>query len=73
VSKAKRIPPHSGNGYAGRLVAARAFRGLSRADVAAKARVREAQVWAAERGETPEGLAAICFVLGVSLEGRDRG
>ena len=71
--KIRRFPPHSGNGYAGRMIEARRGRNLSREDVARLARVREAEVWAADRGERPEGLAAICLVLGVSLEGRVEG
>ena len=70
MKKIHRTPPHAGNGYAGRLIEARRRRKLSRADVAAMARVRESEVWAAERGERPEGLAAICFVLGVRVPQR---
>jgi transcriptional regulator with XRE-family HTH domain len=69
--KPEGIPALKGNGVRTALHKARMARGMSQADVASKARVQECDVWAAERGETPRGLSAICFVLGVSLEGKE--
>jgi transcriptional regulator with XRE-family HTH domain len=70
-SKLEAIPALKGNRVRTALRKARMARGMTQADVAAMARVREREVWAAERGERPEGLAAIAFVLGVSLEGKE--